>query len=117
VEGHPPEVAYRETIVAWSDALTAGNPREANRLFDRQHALAKQLRQTSDGRNVINGLLTDKSPWVRSVAAAHALLWVAERAESILEEFSQDADAPPEVNISAEYTLIEWRAGRLNLDW
>ena len=108
---------YRETLVRWGEASEADAITAANSLFDESHRLFKLLRDHAAGRGGITELMDDSNPWVRSAAAAHSLLWAPERALAMLEMLERDTSAPPEVRISAEYTAIEWRAGRLSFDW
>jgi hypothetical protein len=42
---------YRDAVVAWEEAQS--EPARANRLFDRVHDLAKQVRQSQTGRDAI----------------------------------------------------------------
>jgi len=112
----PEAQAYRETLIEWGEASEAGEIQAANRLFTLNHSQFKILRKTHEGQTEITALLADTNPYVRSVAATHSLLWSPDEAEIAL-ELEDDEQAPPEVRISAHYTLREWRAGRLNLDW
>jgi hypothetical protein len=40
-----------------------------------------------------------------------------ENAATVLEELESSEDVPGQVRLSAEHTLIEWRAGNLSFDW
>jgi hypothetical protein len=111
-----PDEAYRNTLVEWGKATEAGVTREANRLFVLNHERFKELSATSEGREAITSLLADSDAFVRSVAATHSLLWAPERAVAVLEALQRDAQLPWQVQVSAEYTLKEWRAGRLDLE-
>lgn len=108
---------YRQTLVEWGEATEAGEIETANRLFTLNHSQFKNLRETPEGQAAITGLLADTNAFVRSVAATHSLLWWPHEAESTLESLTHDQHVPPEVRVTAKYTLKEWRAGRLNLDW
>jgi hypothetical protein len=91
--------------------------RRANELFERTHAQFKVLRESQDGRAGITALMHDPNPYVASTAAAHSLLWDPEAATAVLEALEAAEDVPGQVQISAKYTLKEWRAGRLSFDW
>jgi hypothetical protein len=112
---------HRESLVRWgeeSERLTErGAVGRANKLFDRTHAQFKVLRESEDGRVGITALMNDPNPYVASAAAAHSLLWEPEAAVAVLEALEESKDVPGQVQISAKYTLKEWRAGRLSFDW
>jgi hypothetical protein len=65
----------------------------------------------------MTALMDDPNPYVASAAAAHSLLWEPERAAVVLEALASAEDVPGQVQITAKYTLKEWRAGRLSFDW
>lgn len=112
---------HRETLVRWGEESERLEERvavrRANKLFDRSHAQFKVLRDSQEGREGITALMNDPNPYVASTAATHSLLWVPEAAAAALEALEASADTPWQVRFSARYTLKEWRAGRLNLDW
>jgi hypothetical protein len=112
---------HRETLVRWGEESERlgerDNARRANKLFDRAHAQFKVLRDSQEGRDGITALMSDPNPYVASSAAAHSLLWEPDRASAALEALESSADAPWQVQISAKYTLKEWRAGKLSFDW
>jgi hypothetical protein len=112
---------HRETLVRWGEeSERLGEPgavRRANKLFDRTHAQFKVLRESQDGRAGITALMTDPNPYVASTAAAHSLLWEPEAAIAVLESLGESEHVPGQVQISARYTLKEWRKGHLSFDW
>lgn len=112
---------HRETLVRWGEESERlgerGSASRANKLFDQKHAQFKVLRESQDGRAGITALMDDPNPYVSSSAAAHSLLWEPEAAAAVLEALEGAKDVPWQVQISAEQTLKEWRAGRLSFDW
>jgi hypothetical protein len=104
---------YRSTLLQWGEALEAGKVARANRLFDRNHRQFKRLREAPEGREGIAALMEDEHPRVRLVAATHSLLWVPDRALEVLEQLKTDR----KIGVDAEYTIKEWQAGSLSLDW
>jgi hypothetical protein len=103
---------YRAAVLAWDEAQP--EPDRANRLFDRLHDLAKEMRQSEEGRTAIAGLLNDPVVAVRLVAATHALTWAPEVAEPVLQALERE---PSLHAVCAKWTLRSHRAGTLNLDW
>jgi hypothetical protein len=103
---------YREVAVAWDAAQT--DYKVANPLFVRLHKLAKRLRATDEGRSGLSALMADECRGVRLCAAAESLSWDADLAVAVLEALESPRGRH---SLSAEYTLKEHRAGRLNMDW
>jgi hypothetical protein len=112
---------HRDTVVRWGEeserVSERGAVRRANELFDRTHAQFKVLRETEEGRAGITALMRDPNPYVASTAAAHSLLWEPEMATAVLEALEASENVPGQVQMSAKYTLKEWRAGRLSFDY
>jgi hypothetical protein len=112
---------YRATLARWgeeSERLGArGAVGRADKLFEQTHTHFKVLRESEEGRTGITALMRDPNPYVASSAAAHNLLWEHEGATAVLEALERSEDVPGQVQISAKYTLEEWRAGRLSFDW
>jgi Domain of unknown function (DUF2019) len=112
---------HRETLVRWgeeSEQLDERSAvRRANKLFKESHVQFKVLRESEEGRAGIAALMRDPNPYVASTAAAHSLLWTPDAATAVLEAMEKSEDVPWQVQISAKYTLKEWRAGRLSFDW
>jgi hypothetical protein len=103
---------YIETARAWAEH--GDQPSVANRLFDENHQLYKSLRSSEEGRRGIEELLDDDSTGVRCLAAADTLTWAPELALPVLESIER---GPGLAAVTAKYTLREFWAGRLNLDW
>jgi hypothetical protein len=103
---------YLRTAAEWNPGFD--RPRRANKLFDRNHLLYRQLRETSEGRDAIAGLLNDSRPGVRAVAAVHCLAWREAEAVAVLEALALE---PGLVAIDAKYSLKAHREGTLDLDW
>ncbi|HEX9695408.1 MAG TPA: hypothetical protein VGB64_03735 [Actinomycetota bacterium] len=103
---------YRQLALGWDAARE--DPEEANRLLREQHALYKQMRESTAGRAAISALLTDEAAAVRLSAATHSLAWDHERAEKVLEDLQQESSL---LAVDAKWTLRSFRIGKLDLDW
>src|SRR4051794_11539181 len=103
---------YRALAKVWDAARS--DPKKANTIFKKHHALYKLLRETGDGRAAIAGLLDDPVTPVRSLAATHSLAWEPDRAQRVLEQIAQEMST---YGTTAKYTLMEYREGTLDLDW
>lgn len=103
---------YQRALEDWDESQD--NPTEANALFDAAHALAKQLRQTKEGRAGIQVLMDHPHPGVQLVAATDTLAWDPDRAIEILESLESGSGLHA---VSAKYILRSYRSGKLNLDW
>jgi hypothetical protein len=104
---------FAEDATAW-DSLVGGDARKANHIFDRLHALAKELRQTPAGRAGLLGLTRHEIPGVRLLAATECLAWSPEVAVPTLEAIESSVGLHA---VSAKYTLKSYRAGTLDSDW
>lgn len=105
---------YAAILAEWLRARSEGRVAAANRRVEQAHALAKRLRQYSEGRAEIEALFVHADDGIRLSAAYEALQWAPERAEPVIEAI-RDSNGPESFN--AGVTLEEWRAGRLDLDW
>lgn len=103
---------YRLLAEEWDEKQ--GDAKRANRVFDKHHEVAKQLRDIEGGRLGIQALLTHPVIGVRLLAATDTLLWAPEAAVPVLEQIEADRNRH---SIAAEYTLKAFREGKLNLDW
>lgn len=103
---------YRALTV--SRVAARNQPDLANRLFDERHSIAKVLRATEVGRRAIEALLTDPLDSVRLGAAADSLWWNSLDGIATLEDLATRRTLD---GVTAKYTLREYRAGTLNLDW
>lgn len=104
---------YRRLAMEWHDARN--EPAQANRLFDRLHALSKDIKGSSEGQAAILSLLEDPVTAVRLAAATYALAFSERRAVQALEEIERDDGSL--YAVSAKWTLRSHWAGTLNLDW
>jgi hypothetical protein len=106
---------YRSTLEQMA-ALRGGtsSPPEWNRLFRANHSSYLVLRESIDGRSAIEALLSHDSATVRSVAAAHVLLWNETAARPVLDALLTGDDVTA---VDAKYTLREYDRGRLTHDW
>jgi hypothetical protein len=104
--------AYQRALEIWDGSQD--NPTEANAQFDAGHALAKQLRQTEEGRAGIQALMSHPRQGVQLVAASDTLAWAPDLAVPVLELLQ----AGPGLHaVSAKYTLRSYHSGTLNLEW
>lgn len=117
-----PEATYVETIGKMADlagdAGLEGGSRHWNRLVDRLQEARKILAETPEGRGTVTALMTDRRVTVRLWAAGHALHWPesSAAARAVLEAISVERSHGLN-RLSAEMTLSEFDAGRLNPDW
>ena len=72
----------------------------------------RKLVHDAAGRAAIMELAAHPDPWVRVQAAGHVLMWAPEVATPVLEGLANGRGL---FAISAEYTLREYRAGRLRV--
>jgi hypothetical protein len=104
---------FAEGAATW-DSLVGSDAKRANRVFDRLHALAKELRQAPAGRAGLLALMSHEIQGVRLLAATECLAWSPDVAVPTLEAIEGSAGLHA---ISAKYTLKSYRAGTLDLDW
>lgn len=104
---------FAEGATTW-DSLVGSDAKRANRVFDRPHALAKELRQAPAGRAGLLALTGHEIPGVRLLAATECLAWSPEVAVPTLEAIEGSVGLHA---VSAKYTLKSYRAGTLDLDW
>jgi hypothetical protein len=103
---------YQKVLERWDAAQADAS--KANVLFDEAHSLAKELRQTPEGRLGIQALMAHPIIGVRLMAAADSLPFDADQAIPVLESI----EAGPGLHaVSAKYTIRMFRAGKLNFDW
>jgi HEAT repeat protein len=103
--------SYLDLAVAWDGERQA---KAANRIFDRLHAIALQLRPLETGRRGLEELLDHENRGVRLKAAGDCLAWGSEAAISTLEDLVSPRGTH---SLSAQMTLQEYRAGRMRFDW
>ena len=102
---------YENLASKWDQETVS---RKANKLFDRLHAIALQLRVDDQGRAGLENLLQHESRGVRLTAASDCLAWGSPAAETALEKL---VETPGTHSLNAEMTLREYRAGRMKFDW
>jgi hypothetical protein len=95
-------------------AAARDDPKRANRIFKKHQAFYKEIRDLEDGKRALESLLGDPEPPVRLLAATHSLRLVPDLAQAVLAELERGAGV---YAMDAKYTLINYRAGRLDLDW
>lgn len=105
---------YRDLLV--TRAENSARPSVANRLWDQNHALYKLLRETPEGRAAIMELMDDPVLAVRLGAGVHSLAWDYDRAEAVLQAIMHDPTASLNA-VTAEYSLLGFNNGTLDLDW
>ena len=103
---------YEALGIAWDNAL--GTPAKANALFVRAHRIAVRLRESPAGRDALLTFLDHESRAVRLCAAAECLPYSPQRATAVLREVALSDGLHA---VSAEMTLKEFEAGRLNMNW
>ena len=113
-----PEIAvvkYTETLEAMA-ALGEGTSVSAkwNRLVRANHDAYLVLRESDDGRRVIETGMDHEAATVRVWAAGHVLLWNEAAARPV---HAALVEAGGLASVSAEYTLREFDRGRLSHDW
>ncbi len=104
---------YRYLALAWN-LLGTDEVSKANALFDRLHELARDLRESADGRTRLESLMHDEQIGVRLLAATECLTWAAGPAVAVLEEIEGSSGIQA---FSAKYTLKQFRAGTWKLEW
>jgi len=106
------QAKYRSQVVEWSES--ADDPEHANSIFRSNHEFYKSVRDSTEGRAAISGLLGDPVEAVRLMAATHTLAWDELAAIDVLDDLRKRGNPS---GVDAEYTLNSYRDGRLNLDW
>lgn len=105
---------YREAALTHAAASMSGRHRVANRAFDSLGMLRREISSRgASGQEGLRALLEDEENGVRVWAATHCLPFAAHEAEAVLKEVA--AHAKGSVGLSAEVTLSEWKAGRLQV--
>jgi hypothetical protein len=103
---------YEELVLNWDSALT--DARRANNVFDELHALSTELKQTTEGRRILESLLAHENRAVRLNAGSTCLEWAPELARPVIQALVTPRGPH---SLSAEMTLREFEAGRLKFDW
>lgn len=103
---------YRELAVQW--ASLREDPKKANRVFKRHYAYNKEIRSVPAGQRALRTLLNDPEAAARLLAATHLLPLAANEAEPVLMELERGGDL---YAMDAKCTLMNYRTGRLDLDW
>lgn len=110
---------YTALLREWC-AIPTAEYRRANAVFEDLHAEYKRVRDTPDGRAAIEALMTDPNLCVRVAASISALKWNSEVAVSVLRDVAVMEGEWEQIGktaMNAKYSLREWEAGRLDLDW
>jgi hypothetical protein len=110
-------VEYERTARAW--ARLAGSVgrdgiSKQNGVFKQNHEAYKAVRDTEDGRRLIERLAEDPDGWVRSLAATHCLPFAPDLGGRVLATLAANRG---ELGFVAETTLAQHALGRLDLDW
>jgi hypothetical protein len=109
---------YEAVVREWASlaAMPAANwdTSRMNSLVDSMQLLQLTLRDSEEGRAVIEKLAVDPNPHVRGWAAVHAWKWKPALARRVLTEL-RDGGGPG--SFEAKWTLIEMDKGSLNVDW
>jgi hypothetical protein len=103
---------YKDAAMAHRHASREGDQERANPAYERLASVIRELRnRTEKEQEAFLDLLDDPSIEVRGWAAAHALEFVPDRAEPVLERIASGPESLEE--FSARMVLREWRGGRL----
>ena len=110
--------SVREDLREWERLLreksAARTPAKANKAFDAAYAIARDLRDSEEGRRGIEALVDDDDPAVATTAAAQSLAWGSESGIQAMERLATVRGIG---GFEARMTLQEYRAGRLTSDW
>jgi hypothetical protein len=105
---------FAENVVAQTEALRRGKSRAGNRYARMYVAAWDSLRGRGDaGREALATLLADRSPDVRSAAAAFLLKYKTEEAKRVLREVAQGTGLAA---FEASEALQRWEEGDWHLD-
>lgn len=104
---------YVALTIEWAD-LPSAKFRKANKIFKAAHVIAKQLRETQDGRAGLLSLLSHANLSVRLGAATESLPFDPDAALAVIDHLAGSDTAQA---FEASMVAQEWRAGRLNPDW
>jgi hypothetical protein len=108
---------FESLAIAANEIMGDGGVKAANRAFDKLMKLASVIRTMQDGgKSILEELIVSKEEAVRSKAAYLLLPIDPERASQELLDLSKNASSVFLLT-SAETTLEEWLAGRLDTDW
>ena len=112
-----PEEAYLKSAVELEHARNAYDHKKGNKAYDRLMSAAKRIMMTRDdgGESFFTSLLTHEMPHVVSAAAFNLVPFNPKLSRKTYEALAKGP--PGEVRLSAEITLEEWEAGRLDPDW
>jgi hypothetical protein len=104
---------YADAASEHGRAMEVGDHRTANRCHDIIVRVKKDLYSAgSAGLEILENLMLEQDPGVRTWAATHMLEHLSDRAEQVLEEVARQKTI---VGLCADTTLKEWRRGRLHL--
>lgn len=110
--------AYEAVVRDWASLaampMADWDTNRMNALVDRMQLLQLTLRDSEEGRAVIENLAVDSNPRVRGWAAVHASKWNPALARQVLTNL-RDGDGLG--SFEAKWTLIEMDKGSLNVDW
>lgn len=103
---------YRDLAMEW--VALRDDPKRANRVFRKHHAYYKEIRDLPEGQGALRTLMSAPEAPIRLLAATHSLRFAPAEAEPILVELERSGGL---CAMDAKYTLLNFRAGRLDLDW
>jgi hypothetical protein len=110
------EREFVEVALKWSELLSRGEPKKANREYDRLHELKNKMRTLPDrGEAALKRITAHDDLELRMLAAA-ALLAVDEPyATRVLEEIAMRSVGTR--SFEADMTLKQWRKGAIKEYW
>jgi hypothetical protein len=103
---------FESAAIARGRALYANDSKTANKAFDEESLIQKEL--SSRGTHALESLLPlleSANPWVRCDAAIQALFFATEQAVPVLE--SLKSEKPGMLRTIAVMTLDRWKEGKL----
>ena len=108
---------YLKSAIERGHACDAYDHKKANKAFDRMMRAAKKIRlaDADGGEQFFTSLLAHDMLYVVSAAAFNLIPLNPELARKIYDELAKGP--PSDVSFSAEMTLKEWGAGRLDPNW
>lgn len=109
------ELEFVQAAKKRSDLLRRGEPKRANKEFDRLHKVKKKMRDLPDrGEAILKRIAATDDLQLKILAAASMLAVDESYASKVLEEIAARDVAG---SFEAEMTLKEWRKGSIKAYW
>ncbi len=112
-----PAARFERAALAWAEADRRSDSKRANKIHDRElvPALTASVAAGEVEIGRVSDLMDHPDPGVALWAATFALRYFPGRAERVMRRLSEDPSLS--IGFSAEVTLKEWKAGRLEVAW